>query len=107
MENKDYWFSVLIQDGETLSEIEEVKARYENDEKFNLCQFLVDCICGVGFEDNADNFTDYEPYIGRGDVLVDEWKEFKLMYNNSVFGCYMLMRKAYEDEVLLGKVKKG
>lgn len=99
MEKKDYWFSVLIQDGETLHEIDKVADDHKNDENFNLCEFLTDFLCGVGFEDDVDSFTDYEPYIGHGDVLVDEWREFKLMYNNSVCGFYMLMRKAYSDEV--------
>ena len=95
MENKKYYFSVFIQDSELVNELDGL--RFKKD--LNLCKYAVDMFCGVGFEEDKDNFTDFEPYCAKGsDFIVSAYEEYKLLCNNAIGGVYMLYRKATEEE---------
>ena len=97
---KKYYFSILIQDGDTISEIDTLRQKFEDNEDFNICAYLCDMFCGIGFEDDKDNFTDYMPYICKGsDFTVDTYREYTLVRNLAVCGDYMLYREATKDEV--------
>ena len=97
---KKYYFSILIQDGDTISEIDTLRQKFEDNEDFNICAYLCDMLCGIGFEDDKDNFTDYKPYICKGsDFIVRTYREYTLVRNLAVCGDYMLYREATKDEV--------
>ena len=97
---KKYYFSILIQDGETISEIDTLREKFADNEDFNICAYVCDMFCGIGFEDDKDNFTDYRPYIGKGsDFIVRTYREYTLVRNLAVGGDYMLYREATKDEV--------
>ena len=94
-----HYFSILIQDTELVDEIDNVREENESDSDFNICRYVVDMLCGVGFEDDPDNFTEEKPYILRGsDFVVSTWEEFTLIRNMQICGDYLLYRKAYDDE---------
>ncbi len=94
---KDYYFSVLIQDAEAINEIRELREQFAENDDFNICAFVADQFeC---FSENADNFTDYEPYIRKGsDFVVGTYCNYVLVRNMSVCGDYMLYRKATKEE---------
>ena len=94
---KEYYFSVLIQDAETINEIRELREQFAENDEFNICAVVADQFeC---FSENADNFTDYKPFIGKnGDFVVATYREYTLVRNMSVCGDYMLYRKATETE---------
>lgn len=93
--DKKYWFSVFIQDSELINEFDELRKKGN----INLCEYAVNMFCGVGFEDNEDNYTDYKPYCAIGsDIVVDTYDEYTFVVNNAIGGCYMLYRKATDDE---------
>ena len=95
MENKKYYFSVFIQDSELVNELDEVRSKGET----NVCQYVVDMFCGIGFEENEDNFTDFKPYCAIGsDFCVGTYEEYTLLCNNTIGGVYMLYREATEEE---------
>ena len=97
--NMARYFSILIQDSETINEFDVLRKKFEENEDFNLCAYACDMFCGVGFEDCEDNFTDYEPYICKGsDYVINTYREFTLVHNLAICGDYMLYRKATEDE---------
>lgn len=97
---KKYYFSILIQDGETISEIDTLREKFADNEDFNICAYVCDMFCGIGFEDVEDNFTGYKPYIGKGsDFVVRTYREYTLVRNLAVGGDYMLYREATKDEV--------
>lgn len=95
--NKEYYFSVLIQDADTINEIDNLREQNEENDNFSICEYVADMFeC---FSENADNFTDYEPYIGKGsDFCVDTYGEYALLCNLSLGGDYMLCRKATDQE---------
>lgn len=95
MENKKYYFSVFIQDSELVNELDEVRSKGET----NVCQYAVDMFCGVGAEEDKDNFTDFKPYCAIGsDFCVGTYEEYTLLCNNAIGGDYMLYREATEEE---------
>ena len=94
MEKKKFYFSVFIQDSELVNEIDKLREK----EDVNVCQQVVDMFCGLGFEDNEDNYTDYEPYCAKGsDFVIDTFEEYTLLCNNAIGGAYMLYREATDD----------
>ena len=97
---KKYYFSILIQDSDTINEIDTLRKKFADNEDFNICAYLCDMLCGIGFEDVEDNFTDYKPYICKGsDFIVRTYREYTLVRNLAVGGDYMLYREATKDEV--------
>lgn len=99
MANKTHYFSILIQDTETINEFDELREKFEGNDDFNLCAYACDMLCGVGFEDNEDNFTDYRPYICKGsDFTINTYREYTLVRNLGICGDYMLYRQATEEE---------
>ena len=97
---KKYYFSILIQDSDTINEIDELRKKFAENDDFNICAYVCDMFCGIGFEDDKDNFTDYVPYIGMGgDFTVDTYREYELVRNLAVCGDYMLYREATAEEV--------
>ena len=97
---KKYYFSILIQDSDTINEIDELRKKFAENDDFNICAYVCDMFCGIGFEDDKDNFTDYVPYIGiGGDFTVDTYREYELVRNLAIGGDYMLYREATADEV--------
>lgn len=97
---KKYYFSILIQDSDTISEIDALREKFSGNYDFNICAYMCDMLCGIGFEDDKDNFTDYKPYIGKGsDFKVRTYREYTLIRNLAIGGDYMLYREATEDEV--------
>ena len=97
---KKYYFSILIQDSDTINEIDELRKKFAEDDDFNICAYVCDMFCGIGFEDDEDNFTDYVPYICKGsDFTVDTYREYTLVRNLAIGGDYMLYREATADEV--------
>ena len=97
---KKYYFSILIQDSDTISEIDTLREKFVENDDFNICAYVCDMFCGIGFEDDEDNFTDYVPYIGMGgDFTVGTYREYTLVRNLAIGGDYMLYREATEDEV--------
>ena len=97
---KKYYFSILIQDSDTINEIDELRKKFAENDDFNICAYVCDMFCGIGFEDDEDNFTDYVPYIGiGGDFTVDTYREYELVRNLVIGGDYMLYREATADEV--------
>ena len=97
---KKYYFSILIQDSETINEIDELREKFAENDDFNICAYVCDMFCGIGFEDDKDNFTDYMPYICKGsDFTVDTYREYTLVRNLAVCGNYMLYREATAEEV--------
>lgn len=95
--NKKYYFSVLIQDSDIINEIDNLIDKECEEDGFNACAQVADMYeC---FDENIDNFTDYEPYIGKGsDLIQSTYKNYVLMVNNSLGGIYMLYRPATEQE---------
>lgn len=97
---KKYYFSILIQDSDTISEIDALRENFSGNYDFNICAYMCDMLCGIGFEDDKDNFTDYKPYICKGsDFKVRTYREYTLIRNLAIGGDYMLYREATEDEV--------
>ena len=97
---KKYYFSILIQDSDTINEIDELRKKFAENDDFNICAYVCDMFCGIGFEDDKDNFTDYMPYICKGsDFIVRTYREYTLVRNLAVGGDYMLYREATKDEV--------
>ena len=97
---KKYYFSILIEDSEIINEFDELREKFAENDDFNICAYACDMFCGVGFEDNKDNFTDYRPYICKGsDFTINTYKEYTLIRNLSICGNYMLYREATEKEV--------
>ena len=97
---KKYYFSILIEDSEIINEFDELREKFAENDDFNICAYACDMFCGVGFEDNKDNFTDYRPYICKGsDFTINTYKEYTLIRNLSICGFYMLYREATEKEV--------
>ena len=97
---KKYYFSILIEDSEIINEFDELREKFAENDDFNICAYACDMFCGVGFEDNKDNFTDYRPYICKGsDFIINTYKEYTLIRNLSICGYYMLYREATEKEV--------
>ena len=97
---KKYYFSILIEDSEIINEFDELREKFAENDDFNICAYACDMFCGVGFEDNKDNFTDYRPYICKGsDFTINTYKEYTLIRNLSICGYYMLYREATEKEV--------
>ena len=97
---KKYYFSILIQDSDTINEIDELRKKFAENDDFNICAYVCDMFCGIGFEDDEDNFTDYMPYICKGsDFTVDTYREYELVRNLAIGGDYMLYREATADEV--------
>ena len=97
---KKYYFSILIQDCETINEFDALREKFAENEDFNLCAYACDMLCGIGFEDNEDNFTDYLPYICKGsDFVIDTYQEYTLVRNLAIGGDYMLYREANKNEV--------
>ena len=95
---KEYWFSVLIQDSETKEEIDNLREQNKENDNFNICAYVADMFeC---FSESEDNFTDYKPYIGKGsDIPISSYNEYVLLRNLCVCGDYMLYRKATEEEL--------
>ena len=99
MEKNTHYFSILIQDSETINELDALREKFADNEDFNLCAYVCDMFCGNGWEENKDNFTDYRPYICKGiDYVVDTYHEYTLVRNFAIGGDYMLYRKATEEE---------
>lgn len=97
---KKYYFSILIEDSEIINEFDELREKFAENDDFNICAYACDMFCGVGFEDNKDNFTDYRPYICKGsDFIINTYKEYTLIRNLSICGYYMLYREATKKEV--------
>ena len=96
---KDIYFSILIQDYETMEEIDAAREMNEENYDFNAGAYVCYMFCGYGWEENEDNFTDYEPYIGHGEFVVARYQEYTLVRNLNICGDYMLYRKATEEEV--------
>ena len=97
---KKYYFSILIQDSDTINEIDELRKKFAENDDFNICAYVCDMFCGIGFEDDKDNFTDYMPYICKGsDFIVRTYREYTLVRNLTVCGDYMLYREATAEEV--------
>ena len=97
---KKYYFSILIEDSEIINEFDELREKFAENDDFNICAYACDMFCGVGFEDNKDNFTDYRPYICKGsDFIINTYQEYTLIRNLSICGYYMLYREATEKEV--------
>ena len=97
---KKYYFSILIEDSEIINEFDELREKFAENDDFNICAYACDMFCGVGFEDNKDNFTDYRPYICKGsDFTINTYKEYTLIRNLLICGYYMLYREATEKEV--------
>ena len=97
---KKYYFSILIEDSEIINEFDELREKFAENDDFNICAYACDMFCGIGFEDNKDNFTDYRPYICKGsDFTINTYKEYTLIRNLSIGGYYMLYREATEKEV--------
>ena len=97
---KKYYFSILIQDSDTISEIDTIREKFAGNDDFNICAYMCDMLCGIGFEDDKDNFTDHKPYICKGrDFIVRTYREYTLIRNLAIGGDYMLYREATEDEV--------
>ena len=97
---KKYYFSILIEDSEIINEFDELREKFAENDDFNICAYACDMFCGIGFEDNKDNFTDYRPYICKGsDFTINTYKEYTLIRNLSICGYYMLYREATEKEV--------
>ena len=97
---KKYYFSILIQDSDTISEIDTLRKKFAENDDFNICAYVCDMFCGIGFEDDKDNFTDYKPYICKGsDFIVRTYREYTLVRNLAVCGNYMLYREATAEEV--------
>lgn len=91
---KKYYFSILIQDCETINEFDALREKFAENEDFNLCAYACDMLCGIG------NFTDYLPYICKGsDFVIDTYQEYTLVRNLAIGGDYMLYREASENEV--------
>lgn len=98
-ENK-FYFSILIDDTETINEFDALREKFADNEDFNLCAYACDMYCGNGWEDNEDNFTPYKPYICKGsDFIIDTYREFTLVRNLAICGNYMLYREATKSEV--------
>ena len=96
---KEYYFSILIQDSETINEIDALCDKFADNEDYNICAYVCDMLCGNGWEDDKNNFTDYRPYIcNGGDFTIDTYREFTLVRNLEIGGCYMLYRKATDEE---------
>lgn len=97
---KKYYFSILIEDSEIINEFDELREKFAENDDFNICAYACDMFCGVGFEDNKDNFTDYRPYICKGsDFTINTYQGYTLIRNLSICGYYMLYREATEKEV--------
>ena len=97
---KKYYFSILIEDSEIINEFDELREKFAENDDFNICAYACDMFCGVGFEDDKDNFTDYRPYICKGrDFTINTYQEYTLIRNLSICGYYMLYREATEEEV--------
>ena len=86
-----YFFSILFQSPEEIELIDSLDS--------DICQKVVKTYEDRMFDDDENNFTDYEPYIGKYDYFIDSHKEWTLVKNDGVFGCYMLYREATKDEV--------
>ena len=86
-----YFFSILFQAPEEIEYIDSLDG--------NICQKVVKSYEDRIFDDDENDFTDYEPYIGKYDYFIDSYREYTLVKNNSVFGCYMLYREATRSEV--------
>ena len=86
-----YFFSILFQTSEEIEFIDSLDD--------NICKKVVEVYEDRIFDDDENNVTDYEPYIGKFDYFVDSHKEWTLVKNDGVFGCYMLYREATKDEV--------
>ena len=87
----NYFFSILFQATEEIELIDSL-----DDE---ICKKVVETYEDRIFDEDENNFTDYEPYIGKFDSFVDSYKGWTLVKNDSVFGCYMLYREATKEEV--------
>ena len=97
---KKYYFSILIEDSEIINEFDELREKFAENDDFNICAYVCDMFCGVGFEGNKDNFTEYRPYICKGsDFIINTYQEYTLIRNLSICGYYMLYREATEKEV--------
>lgn len=88
-----YFFSILFQSPEEIELIDSLDC--------DICQKVVKTYEDRIFDEDENDFTDYEPYIGKFDSFVDSHKGWTLVKNDSVFGCYMLYREATEYEVEL------
>ena len=88
-----YFFSILFQSPEEIELIDSLDR--------DICQKVVKTYEGRILDEDENNFTDYEPYIGKYDYFIDSHKEWTLVKNDGVFGCYMLYREATKDEVEL------
>jgi len=86
-----YFFSILFQSPEEVEFIDSLDD--------DICQKVVEIYESRIFDEDENNVTDYEPYIGKFDYFVDSHKGWTLVKNDGVFGCYMLYREATEDEV--------
>lgn len=94
MENKKYYFSIFFQDSESVETFDELREK-----GVNICEYAYNNYCGIGFEDNADNYTDYKPYCAKGsDFVVAHFEEYTMLCNNAIGGVYMLYREATEEE---------
>ena len=87
----NYFFSILFQSPEEIEFIDSLDC--------DICQKVVETYQGRIFDDDENDFTDYEPSIGKYDYFIDSYKGWNLVKNDSVFGCYMLYREATKDEV--------
>ena len=97
---KKYYFSILIQDSDTINEIDTLREKFAENVDFNICAYVCDMFCGIGFEDDKDNFTNYKPCIHKGsDFTVDTYREYTLVCNLAIGGVYMLYREATAEEV--------
>lgn len=95
MKQNNYYFSLLIQDGESIGIIDSLVEHNYGD----VCKYVVRMYSGFDLECDKNNFTNHTPYIGKGDVCIDTYNDWVLVHNNSVCGFYLLYRKAYQDEV--------
>ena len=97
---KRYYFSILIQDSDTINEIVDLCIKFAENDGFNICASVCYKFCGSGFEDDKDNFTASMPYSCKGsDFTVDTYREYTLVRNLAVCGNYMLYREATAEEV--------
>ena len=86
-----YFFSILFQATEEIEYIDVLDC--------DICKKVVETYKDRIFDEDENDFTDYEPYIGKYDYFIDSHREWTLVKNDSVFGCYMLYREATKSEV--------
>lgn len=92
------YFSILIQDFEAINELDALGEKFKDNEDFNLCAYACDLYCGIGFEDDEDNYTSYKPYIAKGsDIVIDTYRGYTLVRNLAIGGAYMLYCEVNDD----------